>query len=208
MDTELSDARHRAFRIIAILSVAMSLVLGFWFVQGGRDFVQEGLGLTAQALTVPWAWVMAFVVVVAYSLFTVWAVPLSRELMLERSWLKLLSVWASLTSSTVEEVVFRHLLMDVLADLQAHAVWQVVASAVVFGVAHGLWGWLGGRWRAAVPAMIATTVLGALLAVVYLIADRNVLPAIAAHIGINLVIEPGLMVATVAGLPDDQRTSP
>ncbi len=60
-----------------------------------------------------------------------------------------------------------------------------------------MWGLLGRRKRFDWQEMFATTVLGGALAIVYLVAGRNVLPVVAAHIAINLVIEPGLLVSAV-----------
>lgn len=51
----------------------------------------------------------------------------------------------------------------------------------------------------ALPVIIATTVLSALLAVLYIIGNRNILAPIVTHILINLFIEPWLMLSVVAG---------
>jgi uncharacterized protein len=53
--------------------------------------------------------------------------------------------------------------------------------------------------RAAIGATIATGVLGAAPALVYLAADRNLAPCIAAHFLINALIEPGLVLAAIRG---------
>lgn len=49
------------------------------------------------------------------------------------------------------------------------------------------------------PVIIATTVLSALLAVLYIIGNRNILAPIVTHILINLFIEPWLMLSVVSG---------
>lgn len=51
----------------------------------------------------------------------------------------------------------------------------------------------------ALPVIIATTVLSALLAVLYIIGNRNILATIVTHILINLFIEPWLMLSVVSG---------
>lgn len=51
----------------------------------------------------------------------------------------------------------------------------------------------------ALPVIIATTVLSALLAVLYIIGNRNILAPIVTHILINLFIEPWLMLSVVSG---------
>src|SRR5690606_9756731 len=76
---------------------------------------------------------------------------------------------------------------------------QVLAAAVAFGLAHSVWVLLSRAARIIAPVAIATTTLGAALGATYLLADRNVLPVIAAHIVINLVIEPSLLLSSVNG---------
>lgn len=58
---------------------------------------------------------------------------------------------------------------------------------------------MGKSLRAAVGATIVTGILGAFLAVVYLLSGRNVAPCVIAHFAINALIEPGLVLAVVRG---------
>lgn len=51
--------------------------------------------------------------------------------------------------------------------------------------------------RIIIPVTSATTALGVALGVTYLLADRNALPVIIAHIVINLIIEPWLLLSAV-----------
>ncbi|GAB3845153.1 CPBP family intramembrane glutamic endopeptidase [Nesterenkonia populi] len=180
------------------IGAAMTLVLAFWYARNPEGFLSEILGVNDQALQVPWAWVLALVVAAGYSLYTLWAIPLVNEYKWRLGKLKLVGVWAAVTSSTVEEIVFRQMLMDLAESWGVPALGQVLVSAVVFGAAHGVWVLLGGQLRVAVPVMTATGVLGAALAVVYLVGDRNVLPVIVAHILINLIIEPWLMLSATS----------
>lgn len=192
--------RRRAGRILAGVGVLFTVVILVWLVRDQpTEFLTERLGMNAQALQVPWAWILALVVAAGYSSYTAWAVPLVNERKFELSGLKLLGIWVAFGSGIVEEVVFRQLLMDFTESAGFHVAWQIVVSAVVFGLAHASWVLLRGEFSIAVPVVISTTVLGALLAVVYIVAGRNVLPAIAAHILINLVIEPWLLLAGVSG---------
>lgn len=195
----MGEARSRAAWILAGMSVALTMVIGIWLVRDPVGFLPERLGVNAQALRVPWAWVLALAVAAGYSLYTLRAVPFVNAYKFEWSGLKLLGVWAALVSGVVEEVVFRQMLMDLTAAWGFAIGWQIVASAVTFGVAHAAWILFRGEIRIAVPVVASTMVLGALLAVVYLAAGRNVLPAIAAHTLINLVIEPWLILAAVSG---------
>jgi hypothetical protein len=47
--------------------------------------------------------------------------------------------------------------------------------------------------------MLATSILGGALAIVYLIAGRSVAPCIVAHFLLDLFVEPGLVLAALRG---------
>ena len=96
-------------------------------------------------------------------------------------------------------MIFRKWLMDYPRDQDIGAVLQVLASAITFGLAHGIWGLMGRSLRAAIGATITTGVLGAALALVYLASDRSLAPCIAARFLINALIEPGLVLAATRG---------
>ena len=52
---------------------------------------------------------------------------------------------------------------------------------------------------AAIGASTATTVLGLALAIVYIVSGRVLAPCVVSHFLINLIIEPGLILAAVRG---------
>ena len=68
-----------------------------------------------------------------------------------------------------------------------------------FGAAHAVWGLIKLDLRVAVSSVAATTALGVGLALVYLVAGRNLAPCIVAHFMITGAVEPGLMIAAVTG---------
>lgn len=115
--------------------------------------------------------------------------------------LGVVAIWAAVVSGIIEEVLFRQRLMDWL-DGQGHSrPAQVLVSGFVFGTAHALWIVMLRDWRIVIPIVASTTALGCALALLYLVANRSTLPAIAAHSLINLIIEPGLIAsACLAGL--------
>ncbi len=141
-----------------------------------------------------WAWLLAAATVILYvrSAATITAV---REYLFRMDGLKLLAVVAALAAGIVEEVVFRKLVMDFLYARELGPLVQVVASALSFGLVHLVWGFKS--WQAAVNATLSTTLLGAALAVVYLLGDRSLAPCVVAHFLISALIEPGLMHAAV-----------
>lgn len=203
----MDEARKTTGWILGTLCVALTGVIALWFLQDPAEFVHERLGVNAQALRIPWAWVLALVVAAGYSFYTLRAVPFVNEHKWDLSPLKILGVWAAVVSGIVEEIVFRQKLMDLTAGWGANIGWQILLSAVVFGLAHAVWVLMRGEVRIAVPVVASTTVLGGLLALTYVVAGRNVLPAIVAHTLINLVIEPWLILAAVSGSWQD-RASP
>ena len=89
--------------------------------------------------------------------------------------------------------------MDAVFGRGIGPVAQVALSGLAFGVAHGIWGLMGRGTRAAFGATVATGVLGTALALVYLVAGRSLAPCIVAHFVINLLIEPGLVLAALSG---------
>lgn len=75
---------------------------------------------------------------------------------------------------------------------------QIIASALVFGVAHALWGLIKGSVHVALTTAVATGIIGAALAVVYAVGDRSLAPCIAAHFLIDAVVQPGLVLSAVS----------
>jgi uncharacterized protein len=144
-------------------------------------------------------WIAAACAAAVYVGWSAHRLPSVRATLVRPSWLKLLVIPFSVTVAILEEMVFRKLLMNGLLDRGFGSVTQVMASAIAFGLAHGLWGVFARSWRAALAATIATGVLGGLLAVVFLLSARSLAPCIVAHFFIDLLIEPGLMLAAARG---------
>jgi membrane protease YdiL (CAAX protease family) len=144
------------------------------------------------------AWVGAAAVATAYVLYARHSLPLVRQRFFDVDGLKLLVLPFAIVTGTFEELFFRKMLMDWAARAGAGALVQVAASAVIFGAAHAVWGLFGRQWRVALGAALATGVLGALLAGLYLLGGRQVAPCAWAHMLINLAIEPWLVMAAVS----------
>ena len=83
---------------------------------------------------------------------------------------------------------------------------QVVISGVAFGLAHTMWILIRGDFKFTLPAILSTSVLGMLLATIYLVGGRNLGPCIFAHVIINMIIEPWLMLSSVSGIWQKQRS--
>ena len=116
----------------------------------------------------------------------------------EISSFKLLGILPAL-AAIVEEVFFRRWTMDMLMSRGVTPILQVIISGIVFGLAHYSWILARGDFKFAIPAILSTSVLGILLAIIYLVGGRNLGPCIFAHAMINLIIEPWLMLSSVSG---------
>ncbi len=139
--------------------------------------------------------VFATVIFVAFAL----RLPSVRENLFRPSFLKLLAIALAIGSGTLEEVMFRRWPMNWLMEHGYSAVVQVLGAGLLFGLIHGIWGLMGKSFRAALGATIATGFLGMMLGIVFLLAGRSLAPCIIAHFLINLLIEPGLVLAATRG---------
>lgn len=143
-------------------------------------------------------WIAA---VLATAIFVAFALrlPSVRENLFRPSLLKLLAIGLAIASGILEEVMFRRGTMNWLMEHGYGAVVQVLGAGLLFGLLHGIWGLMGKSLRAAIGATVATGFLGMMLAVVFLLAGRSLAPCSVAHFVINLLIEPGLVLAATRG---------
>jgi membrane protease YdiL (CAAX protease family) len=154
-------------------------------------------------------WLLAVVVVAAFVVASA-RLPSVRATLVRPSPLKMLALGMALAAGVLEEWVFRHMLMNDLASLQFGAIAQLLVSALAFGVSHGVWGFFGGGARSGIGAIAATGSLGAALAAVYLISGRSLAACVAAHVLIDALLEPGLVLAAIRGemRPAGRRSRP
>ena len=193
----MTDRRKTAL-ILAMTSlfmfspVAMSL---FW-----RPIpLFQNLGFKRETMASPLAWILASITAIAYVFYTMKVIPLVFAKQKEISLFKLLGILSALVGGIVEEVFFRRWLMDMLMSRGVSPVLQVIISGFAFGLAHTIWILAKGDFKFTLPAILSTSVLGILLAFIYLVGGRNLGPCIFAHVIINIVIEPWLMLSSVSG---------
>jgi hypothetical protein len=160
----------------------------------------QNLGFERGSLALPLAWILAAITAIAYVLYTMRVIPLVLAKQKEISLLKLVGIIASLVGGIVEEVFFRRWAMDMLMSRGVNPILQVIISGLAFGLAHSSWMLLAKRKLTfSLPAILSTSALGILLASIYLLGGRNLGPCIFAHVAINVVIEPWLMLSAVSG---------
>ena len=160
----------------------------------------QNLGFESETIAPPMAWILATIVVIMYVLYTMKAIPFVASMQREISLFKLLGILSALFGGIVEEVFFRRWTMDMFMSGGFAPILQVIISGVAFGLAHTSWTLLAKRnFKATLPAILSTSILGIFLAIIYLAGGRNLGPCIFAHVLINIVIEPWLMLSAVSG---------
>lgn len=159
----------------------------------------QNLGFTRETIAPPLAWILASITSIAYVLYTMKAIPLVFAKQKEISLLKLLGIISAIVGGIVEEVFFRRWLMDMLMARGASPMLQVVISGIAFGLSHTVWILARGDFEFTIPAILSTSMLGTLLAIIYLAGGRNLGPCIYAHVLINIIIEPWLMLSSISG---------
>jgi membrane protease YdiL (CAAX protease family) len=160
----------------------------------------QNLGFEGNSIASPIAWILATIVGIVYVLYTMKAIPFVASMQREISLFKLMGILSAVVGGIVEEVFFRRWIMDKFISGGFAPILQVIISGVAFGLAHTSWTLLVKRdFKATLPAIISTSILGIFLAIIYLAGGRNLGPCIFTHVLINIVIEPWLMLSAVSG---------
>ncbi len=158
------------------------------------------LGIGAAHAAAPLSWGIALVVVVVFCGLSMRGYPLIRQHLLDvtsHPALKAVAMVFGTAAAIVEEVWFRRLPMDWAAGRGWGALTQVALAAILFALPHAVWGVAARSVRVLVGSVVATGLLGAALAVVYLTAGRVLAPCIWAHTAINGLLEPWLFLAAM-----------
>jgi uncharacterized protein len=160
----------------------------------------QNLGFKRESIAPPLAWILATITAIAYVLYTMRVIPFVFAKQREISWFKLLGILSAVVGGIIEEVFFRRWIMDMFMSGGFAPILQVIISGVAFGLVHASWTLLAKRdFKATLPAILSTSILGIFLAIIYLVGGRNLGPCIFAHVLINIVIEPWLMLSAVSG---------
>lgn len=168
----------------------------------------RNLGFFSGPRGTPLAWFMGLGVATIYSIYSVRNVPLVREHWRAVSAFKLLGLLLAFAAALVEEAFFRRMIMNALMRAGWSAGIQVLASGLVFGVAHASWALMTGRLAAGVGTMIATGALGTALGLVYIVGGRSLAPVIVAHFIVTATIQPGITFAAFSGQMRRPKSAP
>ena len=202
-DTNRGDLK--AGLILGTIAAVEGVFVVINYIRNGPRFVGY-LGFSSDKAAPVLGWVLA-VVITAVFVWLSLRLPSVRENLVRPSVLKAIAVLLAIFAGILEELVFRKLVMDSLAAREIGVILQIVVSGLAFGITHGVWGLFGGSIRAALGATLATGLLGVGLAIVYIASERSLAPCITAHFLINLLIEPGLVLAAVRGEMNTARSS-
>jgi uncharacterized protein len=191
--------RNKTALLLSGLSLTMFSPLAMGLV-GYQIPMFQNLGFERNSIASPIAWILAAIAGSVYVAYTLKAIPFIAGMQREISLFKLLGILAAVVGGIVEEVFFRRWAMDMLMHGGFASVTQVIISGIAFGLAHAAWTLLAKRdFQFSLPAIISTSILGVFLAIIYLAGGRNLGPCIFAHVMINVVIEPWLMLSAVSG---------
>lgn len=191
---------HRAKTALILGPATLTMFIPLAMALAGYQIPMfQHLGFERGSLATPVSWILAIAVGAGYIIYTLRVLPFVAKMQREISLFKLLGILAAIIGGIVEEVCFRRWLMDILMAGGFGATVQVVVSGLSFGLAHASWLLFKRDRKFALPAVMSTSILGILLAVIYLLGGRNLGPCIFAHSMINVVVEPWLMLAAVSG---------
>lgn len=188
---------NKTIAILGILSFFLTFITIYWYWLDPNTFFENKLGLNHSILN-PVAWILTLLIVLFYVSITINNVPFIKKHLKQLSILKIIGIWSAIFSGFTEEIVFRKLIMDYLHTFDYSVITQILIASFTFGIVHSFWGILSRDLKIILLIVLSTTVLGSLLSSLYLITDRSIFFPILAHVLINLIIEPWLMLAVIS----------
>jgi uncharacterized protein len=203
MQTRIPDTlRDRAALTIsgsALGELAVLILLLAYLKSRGKTLRSLGFGQSSPLR----GWIISAMVTGLYVWLTLGAALRGQAHLTEASaFHAYTSLVASLSAGIVEEIFFRGFVMSELNWSGFSTTVQVLASGFLFGFAHVGWGLFGGKAQlgAALGAMITTGILGVLYAITYVASRRSLMPSIAGHGLLDLLIEPWLVLTALTGV--------
>jgi membrane protease YdiL (CAAX protease family) len=172
-----------------------------WFALRLRGQSLSGIGWGRPAR--PWGWALAALFAAVYGGATMMGMmKAGAPVTTDWSFFRIaIALGIAVSAGICEETVFRGFVMTQARDAGLHWSLQLLLSAFLFGLAHAGWAALGGHFEPGkvIGPVVATAILGAMMAGTYLASARSLTPAIVAHGIIDVVIEPWLLLYAVTG---------
>lgn len=131
----ISAERKAGWILFSIVGIEGTWVVFNWVRNGWAFLRYLGFGLVHPAL--PWGWAAAALVTFTYVGLSL-RLPSVRQNLFRPSWLKVLGLGVAVAAGILEEVAFRKWVMDVILAHGFGWFLQIAASAVAFGLAHGV----------------------------------------------------------------------
>lgn len=204
-----SEASARALVTVRLSGAMLGEVIVLIFLVlylRGQDRTLRDLGLWKTSPTR--GWILAGIVAGLYLWMTFAAVLRGQVEVSEVSFFHVYnSLVAGIVAGFVEELFFRGFVMTQLEWSRLGPVLQVIASGLLFGIAHSGWGLLSGHvnWPALIGSVAATTILGMAFAIAYLASRRSLMPVIAGHVVMDCLIEPWLILNAMTSVMTHSR---
>jgi hypothetical protein len=151
------------------------------------------------------SWILAVVVAVLMAGSALASFGKTAQLLIDWSFYRIsLGVVLGGSAGICLETIFRGFCMTQARDAGLSVTLQITLSAVLFALALNRMAWSGfpghPEFWAVVGTTASSTVLGVAFAIIYVIGNRSLSPAIAAHAAIDMVVEPGMiLMAAMAG---------
>ena len=149
-----------------------------------------------------WGWLFAIVLALLYAGLMLFGPLRTQPFLSDWSFFRIATALGiGITAGICEETIFRGFVMTQARDAGLPVAGQVALSAILFGLAHVGWSEMSGHFNigALLGSVAATAVLGGLLAIIYVVGRRSLMPVMVAHGAIDMAIEPWLMLFALAG---------
>ena len=183
----------------SVVSQVLTILLLILYLRSQNQSLADiGLGRSSST----YGWIAAGVLTTLFIWLMLMGPLRGRAALAEISFFHLYnSIIAGLGAGFCEEMLFRGFVMSELSWAGVGRVTQVLASGLLFGLAHVGWTTLGTAFnlRLFLGTVIPTAVLGMLYAGIYLIGGRSLTPVIASHAITDMIIEPWLVLAALSG---------
>lgn len=201
--SELRGVALVRFRRAFVGQAIAMVLLVLWLLSQGWSLSR--LGLTSPGE--PAGWVAAVVVVALFATALLRGPLRGVAVPTEWSAFRVYGTTVCVVVGAFEEIVFRGFAMTELAAGGLNPLLQVIAGALLWSLGHFRWGRRpeGYDWRLVLGALGNTFILGLAFGTVYLLGGRSLWPAIAAHSGLNVFIEPWLILPNMQSNSESGR---
>jgi hypothetical protein len=145
------------------------------------------------------SWILAIVVAVLVAGSALASFGKTAQLLTDWSFYRIsLGVVLGGSAGICLEMIFRGFVMTQARDAGLPVILQITLSAILFALALNRMAWSGfpghPEFWAVVGTTASSTVLGIAFAIIYVIGNRSLNPAIAAHAAIDMIVEPGMIL--------------